>query len=79
MTNETMTILEAAEKWIAIIEEPTTQATPEQKAALISSIRQAVPKTIGMVYGVGRKTLTASDKLCFADAANAIKATMRSL
>jgi hypothetical protein len=61
----TFTIAEAAEAWIAMIEAPETKATPEQKAGLISQIRNAAPNA-----------KLGNDK-AFGAVTNAIKAAMR--
>lgn len=71
-----LTIAEAAEQWIAMIESPETKATPEQKAALVAKIRAAAPtaKVVGVGYPDG---VPANVPVLFTDACNAIKRAMR--
>ena len=68
----TMTIAEAAEKWIAMVESPeNAKASSEQKANMIAQIRAAAPKA--QFPGIDAKKINGS----FVDATNAIKAIMR--
>lgn len=67
------TINQAAELWIEMIQSPETKAAPEQKSIFIAKIRSASKDVIGTKYGVGNLTLTITDRLCFADATNAMK------
>lgn len=76
-----LTIAEASDKWIEMIQSPETQATPEQKEALVAKIRMATPKTMVPVldqrgFFAGNKAAT-TQTFGFVEATGYIKKAMK--